>query len=101
MRRQARRHGGDTRRLVVVLAVFERIAIQNLNGARPREPDQAALFKITQRTADSFDRGGQEIRDFISGDGKRDLVALARRQTVGHRKNERADLLLDPDAADY
>jgi hypothetical protein len=84
---------------IVLLAILQCFAINNLDDTCSGEPDQAPLLKVGQRPAYGFRGDSQVVRDFVSGNGKGDAITSDLRQTVSHRDDERAHFLLDGNAA--
>ena len=84
---------------IVILAIFKRLAVNDLDDTGSGEADQAALFEFAKRSAHGFNRDRQIVRNVISRDWQRDAVAAAVRQTIGHCKEKGRYFLLGGDAA--
>jgi hypothetical protein len=52
-----------------MLAILERLPVNDLDDTGSGESDQAALFELAQRSAHGFNRDRQIVRNVVSRDG--------------------------------
>ena len=54
---------------IVMLAILERLPVNDLDDTGSGESDQAALFEFAQRSAYGLNRDRQIVRNVVSRDG--------------------------------